>query len=116
VWPRHDLGLFWTMSHAGGIRLRCKRLGHAPFCFSVTLYGPDGRHDPEVLECSADYRPFIPLLTSILTPDGVDLTTRDPLGILEYPVASADIPQSYLAIKVYGVRDHFRRTLVSRLR
>lgn len=94
------------------IALRCQKLGPQPYCFSATLFGPRGRHDPEVLECESNYRPNLPGYVNVLQFYGVNVPVRDEFGLARYPIEVGELGQSYLLIKVYAARDHFKRTLV----
>jgi len=38
---------------------------------------------------------------------------RDNTGLVQYPVASSQLPESRLLVATYGVRDHFTRTVVN---
>jgi hypothetical protein len=110
-----ETGLCITKADADQVRLRCKQLARTPFCYSATLHGPDGRHNPEVFNCSPDYRPYVPSLTDTLSFLGVDLPTRDRSGLAHYPVDSESVAQSYVVLKVYGVRRHFKQVLLAGL-
>lgn len=94
------------------ITLSCKQLGPAPVCLSATLFGPQGRRNPEVIKCLPDYRPNLPAYTDILQFFGLDIPLRDRSGLTHYPVAFAELEESYLLVKAYRVRAHFERTLV----
>ncbi len=106
-----ELGLCRSKADPHGIRVRCQQIGRGPVCYSATLYGPDGRHNPDGLECSGDFRPYLPSATDILALLGVDLPTRDPTGLAHYAVDVSDLPQSYILLKAYAPRAHFVRTL-----
>lgn len=106
-----ELGVCRSKADRNGIRVRCQQIGRGPICYSATLYGPDGRHNPDELRCSADYRPYIPSPTDILDFSGVDLPTRDPSGLAHYAVDVSDLPRSHILLKVYVPRVHLRRSL-----
>jgi len=91
------------------IKIRCMHIGSAPFCLSATLYGPGERHNPEVLSCDPDYRPYLPSLTDLVGIYGLDVPIRDRFGLIHYPVYPSELERSYLLIKIYGIRDHFTR-------
>jgi hypothetical protein len=103
-----ELGLCRSKAYANDIRIRCQKIGSAPVCYSAALYGPGGVHDPEVLECSTDYRPYIPSATSILTFSGIELPVRDPAGSARYLFDGSNLRGSYTVLKSYGVQSHFR--------
>ena len=98
---------------ASEINLRCKQVGRGPPCFKVVLEGPSGERNPESQDCSPDYRPFAALLSSSLTYYGIDVPVRDTTGVVQYPVATAQIPESRLIMTTYSVRDHFARTVIT---
>jgi hypothetical protein len=106
-----DLGLCRSRWEKNNIQLRCQQLGPLPFCYSATLYAPDGRHNPAVLECAPDYRPAIPPISNVLYFAGTDLPISDPSGLAHYPVDVAELPQARVVFQVYAARDHFRRTV-----
>ena len=107
-----DIGRCATKIGQDSIALRCMQIGPTPFCFSATLYGPDGRHNPEIPNCDPDYRPYIPAPTDPVRSSGVDVPVRDPFGLAHYPVDPGELDRSYIIIRIYGVREHFRRSLV----
>jgi hypothetical protein len=98
---------------ASEINLRCKQVGRGPACFKVVLEGPSGQRNPESQDCSPDYRPFAALWSSSLTYYGIDVPVRDTAGLVQYAVATAQIPESRLIMTTYSVRDHFTRTVVT---
>jgi hypothetical protein len=99
---------------ASEINLRCKQVGLAPACFTVTVEGPNGIRNPENQTCGdVDYRPFAALWSAPMTYFGTDVPVRDTSGQVRYPVAIAEIPQSRLLMTTYSVRDHFMRTVVT---
>ncbi|HTT02406.1 MAG TPA: hypothetical protein VMG11_10010 [Steroidobacteraceae bacterium] len=108
-----SLGRCATTMDAQGLSLslRCKKLGPAPFCLSVTLYGAQGRHNPEVLNCDPDYRPDLPSLTYGIGFYGLDLPVHDRTGMIHYPVERTELGDAYVLIRVYTVREHFTRAL-----
>ena len=107
-----EIGLCSSHLDEDSIAVRCSTIGRSLFCYSAALYGPDGRHNPEILKCAPDYRPYLPPPTNVLNFFGVDLPVRDPYGLAHYPVDASELPASYLRVKIYGERDHFKRTLV----
>jgi hypothetical protein len=98
---------------ASEINLRCKQVGLGPACFKVVLQGPNGQRDPASQDCSPDYRPFAALWSSSLSYYGIDVPVRDTTGLVQYPVATSQIPESRLIMTTYSVRDHFARTVVT---
>jgi hypothetical protein len=94
------------------IFVQCQTLGRTPFCYSATLYAPDGRHNPEVRKCTPDYRPYLPTPINVLGFLGVDVPVRDRYGLAHYAVDRSDLTKSYVLLKIYGESEHFRRTLV----
>ena len=110
-----EIGVCRSDADANGASLRCRQIGHAPNCYAATLYGPDGRHNPQVLYCGSDYRPFIPGPEQIMTLTGVDMPMRDKFGVAHYDVDGSQIEDSYFYFKVYEAGAHFRRRVVSRL-
>jgi hypothetical protein len=103
-----DLGLCATRLDRNNITVHCKSISQAPFCYSGTLYGADGRHDPEVFQCAPDYRHHWPALIDVLNYSGIDLPVRDPYA------AAPDGPKletSHVLLKIYGELAHFKRTL-----
>jgi hypothetical protein len=99
-----------TMSY-----IRCRQIGRAVNCFAATLYGPDGRHNPQVRSCSSDYRPFIPATLDIISFSGVEMPIRDAYGVAHYEVDGSQIQDSYILLKVYEFGEHFQRRVASRL-
>jgi hypothetical protein len=95
--------------------VRCRQIGRAPNCYTATLYGPDGRHNPEVRACGSDYRPFIPAPQNIISFAGVELPIRDSYGVAHYDVDGSQIQDSYIVMKVYESGAHFQRRVASRL-
>jgi hypothetical protein len=95
--------------------IRCRQIGRAPNCFVATLYGPDGRHNPQVRACSSDYRPFIPATLNIISFSGVEMPIRDAYGVAHYEVDGSQIQDSYILLKVYEFGEHFQRRVASRL-
>ncbi len=94
------------------IQIHCLHLGPTPFCVSATLYGPEGRHNPEVLSCDPDYRPYLPSLTDLVGSSSLDVPLSDRFGLVRYPVDRSELEQAYLLIKIYAVRAHFTRLSV----
>lgn len=111
-----EIGVCQSGADRDASYIRCRQLGRAPNCYAATLYGPDGgRHNPEVLACGSDYRPFIPSSTNITNVNGIDLPIRDAYGVAHYEVDGTDLADSYVILKVYEAGEHFRRTVVSHL-
>jgi hypothetical protein len=101
-----------SQNDENAIFIQCKTMGWTPFCYSATLYGPDGRHNPEVRKCTPDYRPYLPTPINVHGFLGVDVPMRDRYGLARYPVEASELAQSYVLLKIYRERDHFKRTLV----
>jgi len=110
-----EVGVCRTNADPGAAYVRCKQIGRAPNCYAATLYGPDGRHNPEVHSCSSDYRPFIPATMSIVTFNGIDMPIRDEYGVAHYEVDGSALSDSYVILKVYEAGRHFRRHLIAPL-
>ncbi len=110
-----EIGVCRSAADSAAASLRCRQIGHAPNCYAATLYGPDGRHNPQVLYCASDYRPFIPAPAQIISLTGVDMPIRDAYGVAHYDVDGSQIQDSYFFLKVYETGEHFRRRVVSRL-
>jgi len=110
-----EVGVCQSGADPGQAAVRCKQIGHAPNCYAATLYGPEGKHNPEVLACGWDYRPFIPTPAQIINFNGIDLPIRDNYGVAHYEVDGTDLPDSYIILKVYEAGHHFRRTVLSQL-
>jgi hypothetical protein len=91
--------------------LRCRQIGRAPFCLAATLYRPDGEHDPAVLRCDPDYRPNLPVLTDMVRTYGLDIPLRG-VAPVAGPLTPAELAQAHLLVEVYGIADHFTRTLL----
>jgi hypothetical protein len=106
-----DLGVCTTGRNGSNITLHCNSIVQAPFCYSAALYASDGRHNPEVFACDPDYRRHWPGLIDILNFFGLDLPLRDPYGITHYAIDPSELGTSYVLLKIYGERDHFKRTL-----
>jgi hypothetical protein len=110
-----EIGVCRSDADSNAASLRCRQIGHAPNCYAATLYGPDGRHNPQVLYCASDYRPFIPAPTQIVSLTGVDMPIRDAYRVAHYDVDGSQIQDSYFFFKVYEMGEHFRRRVVARL-
>jgi hypothetical protein len=108
-------GMCQTGTEASAASIRCKQIGRAPNCYAATLYGPDGRHNPQVYSCGSDYRPFIPATMHIISFLGMDLPIRDAYGVAHYEVDGSDLPHSYITLKIYETGEHFRRTVAARV-
>jgi hypothetical protein len=106
-----DVGLCATTLDRNAVYLRCKTIAQVPFCYSAALYESDGRHNPEVFKCVPNYRPYWPTFTDVLGFYGVDLPLRDRYGIAQYTVDTSKLGTSYILLKLYGERDHFKRSL-----
>jgi hypothetical protein len=92
------------------IEFGCVQLKHRPICLSATLYGPEGKRNPEVLKCDLDYRPYLPAPTDALTLYGAQVPVRDS-GVHD-AVDPGQLSRSYLLIKTFTVREHFTRSAV----
>jgi hypothetical protein len=105
----------WCQSDADSSAsyVRCRQIGRAPNCYAATLYGPDGRHNPEVRYCGSDYRPFIPSPINIVSFAAMEMPIRDAYGVAHYEVDGSDIADSYIIFKIYETGRHFRRTVVA---
>jgi hypothetical protein len=110
-----ETGVCQSSSDATGIYIRCRNIGRAESCLAATLFGPDGQHNPRVLGCSADYRPFIPSALNIISWSGIDLQLRDQYGIAHYQVDNSNLPQSYIVLQVFEAGRHFKRTVRAQL-
>ncbi len=110
-----DVGVCRSRADPTELLVRCEQIGRAPICYRATLYGPDGSHNPAVLECSVDYRPYIPSAPYITTLTGFELPTRDPSGLAHYPVPVSDLQQAYIEMQIYAVRSHFVRAISAAL-
>jgi hypothetical protein len=110
-----EVGVCQSGADSDGASIRCKQIGRAPNCYAATLYGPDGRHNPQVYSCGSDYRPFIPSPMNIVSFLGIDLPIRDAYGVAHYEVDGSDLSHSYITLKVYETGAHFRRTVVARV-
>jgi hypothetical protein len=110
-----EAGLCQTSAEVGGSFIRCRNIGRPADCVAATIYAPDGRHNPQVLGCSADYRPFIPGTTNIISFSGLELHVRDPAGLAHYEVQTDDLAQAYIVMKVYEATSHFNRTVEAAL-
>jgi hypothetical protein len=106
-----DIGLCAISRDANIIALHCDSIKQAPFCYSAALYAADGRHNPEVIKCDPDYRRHWPPLIDVFNVFGVELPLRDPYGVAHYAVDSSELGTSYVLLKIYVERDHFKRTL-----
>ncbi len=103
-----DLGLCATRLDRNTVTVRCKSITQAPFCYSATLYGADGRHDPELFQCIPDYRRHWPALIDVLNFYGIDLPLQVPDGTAH---EGSKLDTSYVLLKIYGELGHFERTL-----
>jgi hypothetical protein len=98
---------------ASEINLRCKQVGLRPPCYTVRLEGPSGQRNAEILDCASDYRPFAAPWPAPMTLFGVDVPVHDNAALVQYPVPSAQLPESRLLVTTYRMRDHFTRTLIA---
>jgi hypothetical protein len=105
-----ELGRCATEADKNAVYLRCTTIADAPFCYSATLVAADGRHNPEVLKCTPDYRPGLPTFLNALNAYGVDLPLQDHSGTV-FEIGRAQLEESYVRIKLYRVRSHFTREL-----
>ena len=107
----------WCQSEAGpkAASVRCRQIGRVANCYSASLYGPQGQHNPEVRYCESDYRPFIPSPLNIFSFASIDLPIRDAYGQAHYAVDGSDIAESYIILRVYEIGQHFRRTVIAPL-
>jgi hypothetical protein len=110
------IGVCQSSADQNEASVRCKQIGLAPNCYAATLYGPDGRHNPQVQYCGSDYRPFIPIINNIVNFNGIDMPIRDNYGVAHYEVDGSDLPDSYIILKVYETGRHFHRTVTAPLR
>jgi hypothetical protein len=110
-----EAGLCQSIAEVSGSFVRCRNIGSAASCVAATLYAPDGRHNPQVLGCTGDYRPFIPGTTNIISFGGLELPIGDAAHAAHYEVESADLAQSYIVMKIYAAGSHFNRTVVASL-
>lgn len=111
-----DVGVCATQADKNAAYLRCNTIGQAPFCYSATLYGPDGRHNPEVLKCTPDYRRHLPAFMDVVGFYGIDMPLRDKNGLVDYEIDATRLDAAYVLIKIYGESDHFERNVVARTR
>src|SRR5581483_10419688 len=102
-----EMGLCRTKAMANEILMVCKQLGRAPVCYGATLFALDGRHNPEVLQCTPDYRPYLPSLGNILTVSAVELPTHDASGLTHYSVDGSELSNAYVELRTYAPRAHF---------
>jgi hypothetical protein len=107
-----DGGLCAAKLDQDEVFVRCKSVEQSPFCFSATVYAADGRHNPEILKCTPDYRRNMPPPTEILHYYGIDLPVHDRFGLAHYAVGPADLQDATVLLKFYGQPLHFKRTLV----
>jgi hypothetical protein len=106
-----DLGLCATSRDGNIVSLHCDSIKQPPFCYSAALYAVDGRHNPEVFQCDPDYRRHWPPLIDVFNFFGLELRLRDPYGIAHYAIDPAELGTAYVLLKIYGEREHFKRTL-----
>jgi hypothetical protein len=110
-----EIGVCRSDADSSASYVRCRQIGRAPNCYASTLYGPDGRHNPEVRACGSDYRPFIPAPMNIMSFTGVAMPIRDSYGVAHYDVDGSQIQDSYIVMKVYEAGEHFQRRVASRI-
>jgi hypothetical protein len=110
-----ELGACATRPDQGDsqIRLRCQKIGRAPFCLGVIVRSATGRENPEFFQCDPDYRPYLPGATTPLSIFGMDIPIRDPIGLAHYPLEAAPTSAVNLLIKVYVIREHALRSLLT---
>jgi hypothetical protein len=106
-----DIGLCVTGRDGNIIALHCNSIKQAPFCYSAALYASDGRHNPEIFKCDPDYRRHWPPFIDVFNFFGLELPLRDPYGVAHYAIDPSELGTSYVLLKIYGERDHFKRTL-----
>ena len=106
-----ELGLCATRRDGNIIMLHCDSIKQAPFCYSAAMYAADGRHNPEIIKCDPDYRRHWPPLIDVFNFFGMELPLRDPYGLAHYAIDPSELGTSYVLLKIYEERDHFRRTL-----
>ncbi len=109
----NDIGFCATLVDRNAAYLRCKTIDQAPFCYSATLYGSGGRHNPEVLKCTPDYRRHLPAFMHVLSLYGVDMPLRDRNGVVNYEIDASSLGEAHVLFKVYGESEHFERRLAS---
>jgi hypothetical protein len=110
-----EIGVCRSDADSSAAFLRCRQIGRAPNCYVATLYGPDGRHNPPVLSCGSDYRPFIPAAVHIVSLTGLYMPIRDEYGVAHYDVDGSQIQDSYFFFEVYETGAHFQRRVAARL-
>ena len=108
-----DVGRCVTSRDRNSFYVWCKTIGQAPFCYSATLYGPDGKHNPAVLKCTPDYRRHFPAFMNVLALYGIELPLRDRNGAIQYPIDGSDLGGANVLLRIYGEVDHFSRTLAA---
>jgi hypothetical protein len=106
-----DAGLCAAKLDQDVVSVRCRSIEQPPFCYSATVYAADGRHNPEILKCTPDYRRHMPAATEILYFYGIDLRVHDRFGLIHYALGVADLQNCYVLLKIYGKPLHFKRTL-----
>jgi hypothetical protein len=110
-----ETGLCQANAEISASFVRCRDIGRGADCIAATLYAADGRHNPEVLRCGGDYRPFIPATTNIISFNGFELPVRDETAPAHFDVEAADLGQAYIVMKIYEASSHFDRTVVAAL-
>ena len=110
-----DSGFCATTADRNAVYLRCKTLEQSPFCYSATLYGSGARHNPEVLKCTPDYRRHMPAFKEVVRIFGVDLPLQDRNGVAIGAIVASELGASRVLLRIYGERDHFKRTLSTAL-
>jgi len=110
-----EIGVCRSDADSSASYIRCRQIGRAPNCYTATLYGPDGQHNPEVRACGSDYRPFIPSPMNIISFAGVEMPIRDSYGVAHYEVDGSQLQDSYILLKVYETGAHFQRRVVSQI-
>lgn len=94
------------------VQLSCMQTRPRPICLSAILYGPNGEHNPGVVNCDPDYRPYIPAPTNSLTLYGIEVPVRDPHGLVRYPVGPTQLDEAYLVVNFFAAQAHFTSTAV----
>jgi hypothetical protein len=106
-----DIGFCATLIDRNAVYLRCKTIDQVPFCYSAALYGSGGRHNPEVLKCTPDYRRHLPAFMDVLGFYGIDMPLRDRNGVVDYEIDASTLSASYVLLRIYAESAHFKRTL-----
>jgi hypothetical protein len=105
-----ELGRCATQADKAAVYVRCTTVAEAPFCYSAVLYSADGRHNPELLKCTPDYRRGLPTFLNALSAYGIDLPLQD-RGGTPFEIDRSQLDAAYVVVKLYRVRSHFTREL-----